>query len=273
MTEQDKDEEFFFYEESQEITDYKSYNYRDYIIENKVPKWMCPHCNEGYLKKKEKLLRYIESKKNEEIQRNPEFEPDWLEFFLSGFLECDACNEKTAVIGTGTYEHFEEHYNEVEGRQWQELAFMPEYFIPTVHIFKIPCATPDNVKEALIKSFSLAWCDFSSAANKLRISIEKLVDHLDENITAENLNGKIEQLVGKKNPNREKNQDIAIMLKAIKWIGNDGSHSKVRLNEYDVAFGYAVMEKILNHLYKKEIDILKISTLVDDNKGSLTKQI
>lgn len=256
--------------ESQEVIEYKSFNYREFITLDKIPKWKCPHCQNGYLLMKENL-NSIESQSNQEIQKNPDFEPDWLKFTLSDFFSCDNCKEKTAIIGNGTFEFFEEYYSSTEGRQSHELAFMPKYFVPTLHIFEIPYETPSNVKNALIESFSLAWCDFSSAANKLRIAIEHLVDHIDEGLTASDLNGKIDQLIGSKNPNKEKNKDYAVLLKAIKWLGNNGSHSTVTLKEHDIAFGYTVMKEVLEKLYNKNIDILKLSKLVDDNKGSLTK--
>ena len=258
-------EDHFFDMPSQEEIDYTNFRFREFISQTSIPNWICPHCQKGNLQLSKDKLNSIETEKSKKLKDDPDFEPEWISYIFSDFLKCTKCNDLTAVIGNGQVEHCQKISDDDEWEEWLELIFIPKYFYPPIHIFKIPQKTPESARLALIESFSLAWSDFSSAANKLRISIEHLVDKLDNSLTGK-IHNKIEQLQKK-----DQYKEIATMLMAIKWIGNEGSHYQVELKEYDIAFAYKVMEEVLNSLYERKINIKHLSMLVEQNRGSLKK--
>lgn len=81
---------------------------------------------------------------------------------------------------------------------------------------EVPTTVPENAADAMRQAFTSFWADRGSAANSLRISVERIMD-------AENIE-KGKRLVdriagfGKKHPNMEGTLD------ALRFVGNVGSH-------------------------------------------------
>ncbi|MDO9209663.1 MAG: DUF4145 domain-containing protein, partial [Deltaproteobacteria bacterium] len=92
-------------------------------------------------------------------------------------------------------------------------------------------------------SFALAWQDFSSAGNKVRVAIEDLIEELSPGLNGK-LHNKLEAF-------KKVNPEVADMLMAVKWIGNAGSHTS-DLKECDLAVAYQVMEEVLRKLYGRD---------------------
>lgn len=255
--------EFIEKETIKEVQEYRNCKYKDYIRGKTVPDWCCPHCNNGHLELKNKEIRNIETEESKELHKSPDFEPEWITLLFTDFLICKKCNEVTAVVGEGTVTGFYDDEHQLSF----EIGYMPKYFYPPLHLFSIPVRTPGTVSKSLIESFSLAWSDFASAANRLRVSIENLLESLDLGLTGK-LHNKIEQLA--KIPEKKA---LATKLMAIKWLGNDGSHYNTELEECDVAFAYIVFEEILNDLYRDKIDTMKLASMINSKKGSIADKI
>ena len=226
---------------------------------DQTPDWKCPHCGNGRLTIKQSDFRSEETAQSKKERNHPDWEPEWLRFTFSAFLRCTSCNELTVAVGEGKIHTF----NDPEtGERSDEEAFMPKYFIPPLLIFDIPNDCPEEVKKHLIESFSLAWTDFSAACNKLRVSVESIVDNLAPG-TKGGLHDRIKAL-------SIQYEEVMEWLMAIKWLGNDGSH-QATLEEYDVAFAYEVFEMVLNKLYGKTRSIAMQIQLVNEAKGSIAK--
>lgn len=249
------------------IENYRNLRYRKHIYKKHVPSLTCPYCRKSTLQNHNEI-RSIETKRSE--VRRGEYHLDIgyeTEIYFSGFLSCGLCEEKTAVIGVGWVEcEGEGCENPLLDKTEYFTAYMPKYFYPTVQLFEVPEKTPEAVKKALNESFSIAWADFSGTANKLRKTIEQLICSVAPNLVGNSLHSKIKNLEA-----ISEYKDISIMLMAIKWLGNKGSHASVELQEYDIAFAFNVIEKILNNLYVEKVDFIKISSEINEKRGSLIK--
>nr|WP_276522776.1 DUF4145 domain-containing protein [Cupriavidus necator] len=102
----------------------------------------------------------------------------------------------------------------------------PRAFFPAPPIIDVPQDTPADVFNQIKQSFELFWSDFNSCANRLRVSVEFLLDMLKigrfgtdkkGKTIALDLNGRI-ALFAKIEP------DHADTLTALRMIGNLGSH-------------------------------------------------
>lgn len=199
----------------------------------------CPTCSVGLLELDADTFRFHECVESVCCHSVEDWEPGWIRYVFTGVMKCNnkRCSERVIVSGDGSVEPFGDY--ETGEEHWDD-TFHPRFFAPAIDLFPIPQACPDEVSEAIRESFALAWQDFSSAGNKLRVAIEKLIDLLAPGATG-TLHNKLETFRGT-------NAQSADMLMAVKWIGNAGSHTS-DLRECDLAVAYQVMEKVLKNLY------------------------
>lgn len=114
------------------------------------------------------------------------------------------------------------------------------YCDPALRLLAVPDRTPEDVKRAIESASQFIWMDPSSAANRLRAGIEYLLTDLGV-AKRGTTHKRIERLAASR-------QDIATVLEAVKWIGNDGSHTAV-MPLKDVLEGVALLERALTLVY------------------------
>ncbi|MFW9709569.1 DUF4145 domain-containing protein [Vibrio parahaemolyticus] len=249
------------------IDEYMTYVNRRFIevmYEERVPdayKCACCRGGLGFLKGS---FTSQETKRSAQAHQEDWWEIEMVELVFSGILVCKSCGENYTVSGVGAVE---EDFDEEYGHHICEY-FTPKYFYPEIHLFKIAPKTPENIKKIIESSFSLAWSDFSAAANKLRIALELIVENLVPDASPKDSLGlKIQKIP-------DEQVQIRKMINAIKWLGNEASHTS-RLKECDLAFAYEVMDSVLNDLYPdnaKRESLLKHVDRVNENKGSLVRE-
>jgi len=112
-----------------------------------------------------------------------------------------------------------------------------------------------------MESFSLFPLSSASTANRIRVSIEKLLDSFQ--ITAEgNLHQRIKSI--KDNPQLSHLENAMI---ALKWIGNEGSHAGKNLSIENIETAFLILEHVLYEIYEPEKSIHSIVNSVVTNKG------
>lgn len=236
-----------------------------------VPDWVCPECMKGILRVKKNSFRYeetAESKRN----HNDDWEPYMNKYVYSCLLVCprNICRGVVSSSGHGEVNWYQD-YDDVTGAPEDIMAdsFSPRYFHPPLNIFVVPRKTPKNVKEEIKQSFALFFCSPGSAANRIRIALEKLLTHLGVKRFV-NANGKRHSL---KLHNRiellpNKYSGVKNLFLAVKWLGNAGSHATRDISSADVLDCYQILEEALNRLFDRNhmpIDILV--NLINQNKG------
>ena len=159
------------------------------------------------------------------------------------------CQEAVAVCGD-THENI---YYDHDGSVANHTIYEPKMMLPGPPLATIPPDTPERVVEAMRQCFSLFWADLGSAANKLRVAAERILDDQKVKRTSTNkarkrvplmFAARIDIYEAKKPGQKE-------MLTALRWIGNEGSHAG-DLDREDVLTGFELMQAGLSDLYGKD---------------------
>lgn len=246
---------------------YFNWLYPRFSLYSKI-EWKCPYCNIGGLTIDKEKFFFEETIQSQNEHNHIEWEVSWIRYNFVGILRCtnDKCREIVTVGGIGTMEEsgyvdekldkYVEEYNEY---------FTPQYFNPPLLAFVPTNNCPNNIREEIEKAFSLFWIDISACANRLRTSIELIMnDHkIPKTTLTKNeikLHGRI-TLFGKEYP------VISEYLLAIKWLGNSGSHSTDTLEKQDLIDAFKMLEIALEKIYdNREEEIMNISKIINETK-------
>jgi hypothetical protein len=234
-----------------------------------LPRFRCPSCDKGRLLPDKDGLQIAETQFSKNAGKHPDWEPDWDVERFSLRLTCDneACGEIAHVTGDTTVaEYFDEDLE-----NWALVSLLrPKSFFPAPPIIEVPKEVPAEVSAEIDKSFALFWVDLSAAANRLRVSVELLLDNfkvprngIDKNgkPTRLDLNARI-ALFEKTDP------EHAPTLSALRMIGNLGSHGD-EVNREALLDSYEIYEYALAELCgqrKARIDQLRNKLIASKGK-------
>ncbi|MEV8529873.1 DUF4145 domain-containing protein [Streptomyces sp. NPDC052000] len=128
----------------------------------------------------------------------------------------------------------------------------PQFFMPELPLIQNFGDCPKRVREMIESASPVLWVDPSSAANRLRSSVEALMDW--EGIPRRwssrakpydlSLHRRIQRFKDAK-PAFSKAADL---LLAVKWIGNVGSHGSA-IRVLDVLDAVDILDRIIQQLY------------------------
>jgi hypothetical protein len=109
---------------------------------------------------------------------------------------------------------------------------------------------PNDVRDKLEQSFRLFWCDLEACSNRIRTSIEKLLDYLEGNRTALSVTEKGDPLTLHARIERYGKTDkpLSEHLMAVKCLGNAGSHSDP-IKRDDILDAYEMMDYVLREMF------------------------
>ncbi|MEP8849222.1 DUF4145 domain-containing protein [Enterobacter hormaechei] len=217
------------------------------------PCWECPTCHQQTLTIiKEALYERPDSSSGKRIAYDHSKGRESHPYELTGgvftaMLRCvsPSCNESVACSGTLSYDV---DYNEDWSSNLNErhvIRYNPKMFVPPLHPFLIPDECDIRIINPLMSSFSLLPSSPSSAANNLRIAVERFMDVLGVS-NKEKLHQRIE-LLEQTDPSK------AHLIMSIKWLGNSGSHEYETVNTGDVITGYTVFKHLLDKLYPAKL--------------------
>lgn len=199
----------------------------------------------------------------------PDWEPGWDTERFSLKLLCDdkECAEIVFAIGhTEVTEYFDE-----ESEQWGLISMLnPNAFFPAPPLIGMEPEVPDTVGEEVRKSFDLYWVDLGACANRLRVSVELLLDHVQVPRTRTDKNGKSVRLdLNARIEFYERSDpDHAQTLTALRMIGNLGSHGE-NVNREALLDAFEIYEYALEEVCgqrKARIDALRKRLIA--SKGS-----
>jgi len=176
------------------------------------------------------------------------------------------------MTGYGNVEYIN-YYDQVSDQHEEALIeeFTPTFFHPTLNIFRISENCPELVKNEIIDSFKLFWFDLPSCANKVRTSLELLLNEQKVNKTTSTKKGRRLKLHERIVEYKKKNEQVADFLLAIKWIGNTGSHIGT-LERNDLLDAYELLDFSLSKLYdNKETELEKLQREINKRKGTRKK--
>lgn len=235
----------------------------EWSSKKKMPSWPCPICNTGILLKDGDSISQLYTEEMNKAQRNLAYETGAMaEFRFIGYLKCSNCAERVVIGGRGVF--FDEFGKPAAAvyRGKKISVFYPHYFEPALHIIELPSSTSKDVQDLVSKSFSMYWIDLDSCANKIRQALELIVNargargkSLDQQI------GSLRGTLGEKTTN---------CLLALKWIGNEGSHTGRPFEKSEIVEAYGLLEDVLSQIYPDYMDAERKANLVQkiiSNKG------
>lgn len=63
-----------------------------------------------------------------------------------------------------------------------------------------------------------------------------------------------------------------VLLDAIRWLGNDGSHSDSIINHSDVEQAFSIIELLVEELFSdRKVKVQEIAQLIRDQKGPVRR--
>lgn len=218
------------------------------------PFWSCPHCYHGRLIVDEKSISILEPAFSKKLHSQDEFEPDWVTQRFSAWMKCSdaGCGEVVVVSGDSVIRQVG---NEEFG--WVYESFLrPRTAFPAPPIITLPKETPEVVRVELDAAFQHFWSDLGASANRLRASVERLLD----NFKIPRTQTRTDRNTGNREPvfrplasridlfKREK-PEHAESLHALRHVGNLGTHSDV--SRRAVLAGFEIYEDALAEIYGK----------------------
>ena len=244
---------------------------RDKFLVDSELDWNCPNCTSGKLEIEKEKFNSQETKVSKEEDRKQDYwEPDFIRYRFSGSLKCKLCDEIIVFIGSGQVVN-SGYYDQIEETYYGDYReeFKPLFFHPPLHIFKLKSSYPKEVSQEIMNSFEHFWNDLSSCANKIRTSLEILLNlHKVKNYTLTNRNKRKRLTLHQRIEEfKKKNSEVGDYLLAIKWIGNEGSHPG-NLERIDILETYELLEHSLDKLYERKDEKMKrLSKEINRNKG------
>lgn len=191
---------------------------------------------------------------------DPGWEPEWIHGHFSVQAECTnrECRSIALIAGRMKVDADVDERGHWYGQY--ETFFELKYCEPALRLLAVPDGTPDDVKRAIESASQVIWLSPSSAANRLRTAIEQLLTDLGVSKRG-STHKRIENLVASR-------PDVAIVLEAVKWIGNDGSHTAA-LPLKDVLEGVALLERALTLVYDRSAEELdQLARDINDGRRS-----
>ncbi|MDL5511721.1 DUF4145 domain-containing protein [Arenibacter sp. M-2] len=231
--------------------------------------WPCPNCKSQSLELLIDRFFQDQSAESKRMREDDEFwQIEWIDLIFSGALRCSVCSEYITFTGRGNPEPNGYYDYELDQHHLEyDEVFVPSFFEPALRIFDIPDQCPELVKNEIINSFKLFWSDLPASANRIRTSLEIIMN--------ENKVKRFEIIGNQRKPiSLHKrilifnNPGLTELLLAIKWIGNTGSHLG-NLQTIDILEAYRLLEYTLTKLYdNQEKEILKITKEINKRKGT-----
>lgn len=226
----------------------------------------CPTCNIGVLTPPTST-GHLKTETAASKEMNSYGGQYYSEYVFSVHFKCNNCGETVAISGIMSEEN--EPRDEEKGIQ---ITIVPKLFYPSPKIIEIPKSCPSSVSKILNETFSLYWLDLGSCANKIRITIEVLMDEQKVPQTQTTSKGIIDLTLHKRLELFEKsNPSVSKLLMAIKWIGNAGSHF-FEIEKEGVLDAYQILEFALEKLYNdREQKVMELSDEINKSKKPIKK--
>jgi hypothetical protein len=146
----------------------------------------------------------------------------------------------------------------------------PHAVFPAPPIIKIDAQTPDAVTAQITESFSLFWTDMAACANRLRASVETLLNELKIPTQGTSKKGKVYDLNLSQRIDEFKKLDPsqAPTLDALRVVGNVGSHEGT-LIQGTILDAYRIYEDALAEIFGKRtatIDVIRKMIITSKGK-------
>lgn len=234
--------------------------FADSFVATHIPQCPCPHCEISSATPGDP--EWIEDPDTAQLRGHEAWEPTWIRGRFHLRFTCGACSGITQALGT--YDVIEDEPDNWNAPMDHVQRMNVATLYPPLALVSAPLGTPDDVK-VLLEQASSAWPGLPSAvANLLRHAVEAVLTHQDVP-TEEPGRSRRFSLHERLRRFAESDSKAADPLLAVKWIGNEGSHSS-SLTASEVLTAAQFLERALLHLYDED-DLSEWIEMVNAARG------
>ncbi len=236
----------------------------DWFPSDDWPGAICPACGSGTLIVAEPTIHETAGSQN--ARKHEAWEPEWISGYFTAELRCARSQCREVVVATG---NMRVRWTGAAPPDSYVQEFRLRFANPALPVIKVPQGAPEDVASRVAEAGLLIWADPSAAANRLRLTIEQILDQQGVPKYPDTTKGKHVPL---KTHNRidlfrKDDPGVAAILEAVKWIGNQGSHEDV-LTQRDVLEGASFLEHALKALYDTSAEeIARRVRAINEAKG------
>jgi hypothetical protein len=245
-----------------------------WFTENSNPTILCGVCKDGYLS-----VENIDKKEDTDSNsshEHPDWEPEWITGLISVSLSCSKPTCKAIAVAIGRWrvvfdvviEH-DDYGNPIQVPTYKD-EFKIVSILPTSPLVITPAGTPEIVEGLLVEAASIAPTSPGAAANRIRTAIDELLTAhgVARYRVAARLRRKIRISTHERiDIFRAKNAEAADMLLAVKWIGNNGTHTDT-VSIQEVLDGAELFSHALEMIYDtKKVELKKKAKKINARKG------
>lgn len=161
-------------------------------------------------------------------------------------------------------------------------TFYPRLVCPSPDLFKIAEKCPENVAAKIRKAFISSWGEHDACANQIRIALELLLTErgVPKYTTRKgqrkllSLHARIDRFA---NSTSAKNRHLSDLMRAVKWLGNAGSHGfedqAETLRQSDIFDAFDLLQYVVDELYAKSSSRLaKLAKEINRRKGPMRRR-
>jgi hypothetical protein len=219
--------------------------------------WPCPACGQLTLQIKKETLHQADSYGSQQLWKEEWSEPEMLSGVFCCMAECyrPQCGEVVVCSGTSGNER---DWEGETGDQYYTF-YSPVSFVPPLKPFIINEKCPDEISKPLVASFSVYLAQPGSAANLIRITVERLLTA----IGVPELNDKGRRIILHERLERHlpgNYADYAGPLMAIKFLGNAGSHTYDEVKISDIEDAFEIMEYVVSDIFSERKESIEVLT-------------
>ena len=243
-------------------------------------RWLCPRCKIGHVRLTRETLKFAETTGSRLAHADEDWEPEWITYRFVALMTCDKpdCKDPVVVHGMGTV-------GPDDGGGWEQHfsdMFYPKLVFPSPDLFEIPSRCPKAVAERIRKAFVLSWGEYDACGNQIRIALELVLNeqHVPRFTVAKGkrslltLHSRIDKFAAL---GARKNKHLSDLMKAVKWLGNIGSHafaeSIENLTASDVFDALDLLQYIVDELYGSGMSRLTaLARRINRQKGPRRKR-
>lgn len=218
------------------------------------PRWPCPECSYGRLTINRTEMHFGAAARIAEGIEGGYLER-WDDYgVFTAILRCDSEGCRQAVAVLGDYHALARDVGYVigrgiDGRFGRRFTFTSIH--PAPNLIAIAAHTPDSIKSAVAKSFSLFWSDLQACAGAMRIAVEEIADHLRPRRTGGNgfsvsLSNHLEDIKTAQPQHAEHVESFKLIVRK---LGNPGAHGDA-VDRDRVIDAYELLEIEIGKLFE-----------------------
>lgn len=230
------------------MIDRKHWERRSFWSHNPVV-YKCPECFQGSLR----LMKPQGQITAIGIWEQKNSAPNGIEKIFSTFLKCELKDCGFVATMSGVARTKSRYIDEETHSVRFGTVYYPKYCHPNLRLFELGVEVPKEIRQEIDVSFTHYFNDLSSCANRIRTSIELILNDIKAQKKFRDKKGNL-----KKIPNlhqriikfEKRNKRLSKLMLAVKFIGNEGSHiGNVEIE--DVIDAYIILEQLIELIYIK----------------------